>query len=54
MREQTLKNSIFFIQRYEYPLIIDEIQYAPILMEVIDQPLIKKDLKKEVSMVYLF
>lgn len=46
MREQALKDPIFFIQRYGYPLIIDEIQYAPILMEVIESIVNKKRLEE--------
>ncbi|WP_435372945.1 AAA family ATPase [Allocoprobacillus halotolerans] len=36
---------MIFIQRYGYPLVIDEIQYAPVLMEVIESIVNKKRLE---------
>lgn len=46
MRERAIKNRIFFIQRYEYLLIIDELQHVPTLMEVIESVVNKKRLEK--------
>ena len=37
---------MFFIQQHGIPLIIDEIQYAPILMEVIESIVNKKRLEE--------
>lgn len=46
IRQQAIKDPIFFIQQHGYPLIIDEIQYAPILMEVIESIVNKKRLEE--------
>ncbi|MDD8049607.1 MAG: ATP-binding protein [Thomasclavelia sp.] len=45
-RNNALSDPVFFIQQHEYPLIIDEIQYAPILMEVIETIVNKKRLEE--------
>lgn len=45
-RAEALTDPVFFLQRYGYPLIIDEIQYAPILMEVIESIVNKKRLEE--------
>lgn len=37
----------YFIERHGYPLIIDEVQYAPVLMEVIEEIVNTKRLKQE-------
>lgn len=42
-RKHALEDPEFFIQQNGIPLIIDEIQYAPILMEVIENIANKKD-----------
>lgn len=44
-RQSALEDPEFFIQRHGYPLIIDEIQYAPILMEVIEMIVNQKRLQ---------
>ena len=45
-RSQALEDPMFFIQQHGIPLIIDEIQYAPILMEVIESIVNKKRLEE--------
>lgn len=37
----------YFIELHGYPLIIDEVQYAPVLMEIIEEIVNKKRLKQE-------
>lgn len=37
----------YFIERHGYPLIIDEVQYAPTLMEIIEEIVNRKRLKQE-------
>ena len=37
----------YFIERHGFPLIIDEVQYAPVLMEVIEEIVNKKRLKQK-------
>ncbi|MCD7948648.1 MAG: ATP-binding protein [Erysipelotrichaceae bacterium] len=44
-RREALEDPEFFIQQHGIPLIIDEIQYAPILMEVIESIVNEKRLK---------
>lgn len=44
-RQLALADPEFFIQQHGYPLIIDEIQYAPILLEVIESIVNKKRLE---------
>lgn len=44
VRAQALEDPVFFIQEMGYPLIIDEVQYAPILLEVIESIVNKKRL----------
>ncbi|MCD7894094.1 MAG: ATP-binding protein [Erysipelotrichaceae bacterium] len=44
-RREALEDPEFFIQQHGTPLIIDEIQYAPILMEVIESIVNEKRLK---------
>lgn len=46
-RKQALEDPEFFIQQNGIPLIIDEIQYAPILMEVIESIVNKKRLEED-------
>lgn len=45
-RKAALEDPEFFIQQYGYPLIIDEIQYAPVLMEVIEAIVNRKRLEE--------
>lgn len=45
-RNEALQDPEFFIQKHSIPLVIDEIQYAPILMEVIESIVNKKRLEE--------
>jgi len=45
-RQLALQDPVFFIQQHGTPLIIDEIQYAPILMEAIESIVNKKRLEE--------
>ena len=45
-RQLALQDPVFFIQQHGTPLIIDEVQYAPILMEVIESLVNKKRLEE--------
>ena len=49
IEERNLANTDpkYFIERHGYPLIIDEVQYAPILMEVIEEIVNSKRIKQE-------
>ena len=46
-RKLAQKDPRYFIERHGYPLIIDEVQYAPILMEIIEEIVNRKRLKNE-------
>ncbi len=48
-RRLALTDPKYFIERHGYPLIIDEVQYAPILMEVIEEIVNKKRINQEES-----
>ena len=51
-RKQALEVPEFFIQQNGVPLIIDEIHYAPILMEVIESIVNKKRLYFSLSLTF--
>lgn len=53
-RRMAIDDPKLFIQYHGYPLIIDEIQYAPILLEVIESICIKRELNKRNQLVYLY
>lgn len=44
----------YFIERHGYPLIIDEVQYAPIVMEVIEEIVNKNRLEQKKIKDYLY
>ncbi|MFV0379546.1 MAG: ATP-binding protein [Anaerorhabdus sp.] len=48
-RQLAQNDPSYFIKRYGYPLIIDEVQYAPVLMEVIEEIVNNKILSNEKS-----
>lgn len=46
-RNSAINDPKYFIEKHGYPLIIDEVQYAPILMEVIEEIVNSKRIKQE-------
>lgn len=45
-RKMAIKDPKYFLQQFQLPVIIDEVQYAPILFEVIEEIVNKKRLEE--------
>lgn len=55
IRQEAINDPFFFLKKHKYPLIIDEIQYAPILFEVIESIVNKERLNSDnPNGLYLF